>query len=174
MGIEIRRTIKQGDCHCLIFPHKKKGEDVRLCFTKGILGAMNDEQEIKYCSPKSFIPKEDGGLAQDIRSDNVQRIVAAMKGMSERSKNAHEKYQADVVEDGERDMDRWRDTVSKESSKRAPAREKPQKLTKSERREARGGMDAAIMEKANAIEERAVAKKGKKASADWDSAYLGD
>jgi hypothetical protein len=178
MGLQIRGTVKEGDCHCLIFPHKKKGEQARLCFKKGILGAMSDEQEVKLCSPRSFIPKQDGGLAQDIRSENVQRLVQAMKNMSETSKSAHEKYQADVREDGERDMDRWRDTVKREAVKRTPLpREKPRRLTKAERLEIRKDPLEAAFDAALEKEERVLArKKGKKApvEAEWDSASLGD
>jgi hypothetical protein len=174
MGIELRRTIKEGDCTCFIFPIKKNGKDVHLCFHKGILGAMSDDQEKHYCTPRSFVPKQEGGIAQDIRSDKVQAMVAAMKGFGEASHNARSKYRAEVEEDGERDMDRWRETVGREASIRAPKREALRKLTKAERKEARGSMDAAIMDRAAAIEERQLARKNKRTTEEWDSARLGD
>jgi hypothetical protein len=176
MGIEIRKTVKEGDCTCFIFPHKKEGKGVHLCFHKGILGAMSDGQEVKYCTPRSFVPKQEGGLALDIRSEKVQAMVATMKGFGEASTKARSKYQEKVADDGERDMDVWRETVGKEAGKRSPAtKEKPRKMTKAERQEARkGGMEQSL-EQALEIEERAVSKKrGAKSVEGWDSARLGD
>jgi hypothetical protein len=175
MGVEIRKTIKEGDCTCFLFPHKKAGKSVHLCFHKGILGAMSDEQEGKYCTPRSFIPKQEGGVALDIRSEKVQAMVAAMKGFGQASSNARSKYQAKVEDDGERDMDAWRETVGKEVSSHAPKKEKPRKLTKRERIEARSDALKGTLERALEIEERTVKRKhGAKSVEGWDSAKLGD
>jgi hypothetical protein len=177
MGIEIRNTTKPGDCHCLILPHKKAGKPVHLCFHKGILGAMSDAQEIKYCSPRSFVPKQDGGLAQDIRSDNVQKMVETMKSFGEASARASSKYQADIEDDGERDMSRWRDTVSKHVIRRTPLpKERARPMTKAERQEARKDSLEAAFDIAMEKEERAAARRGRKAPVEegWDSSRLGD
>lgn len=176
MGVQLRNTVKEGDCHCLLFPHKKKGKDVRLCFHKGIIGAMSDEQEVKFCSPRSFIPKQEGGLAQDVRSDTVQRLIETMKGFGDASHNASSKYQADVREDGERNMDRWRDTVKREPIKRTPIRqEAPRRMSKADRQEARKDALEASLDAAMEKEERALSRKrGKAKVEEWDSARLGD
>jgi hypothetical protein len=178
MGVEIRQTIKQGTCQCFLLPFKKKDKQVRLCYHKSILGALSDPQEVKYCTPDSFVPKQEGGHALDIRSAKVQEMVATMKDFGEATKRASSEYKDKIADDGERDMSRWRDTVSKHVIKREPIpKERSRPMTKAERQEAHKDSLEAAFDVAMEKEERAVARrKGRKAPVEegWDSSRLGD
>ena len=178
MGVEIRQTIKQGTCQCFLLPFKKKGVQARICYHRGVLGALSDPQEIKYCTPESFVPKQEGGRALDIRSQKVQDMVATMKGFGEAAQRASSKYQSKVADDGERSMEDWRQTVGREAVKRTPIpKERPRSMSKAERQEARKDQLESSMERALDIEEKvATRKRGKAASSmeGWDSSRLGD
>ncbi|TDX48836.1 hypothetical protein [Orenia marismortui] len=50
MGIVVdSKKAKKSPCKCIITGDPNKPED-RLCFSKGIVGALSDEQELEYCT----------------------------------------------------------------------------------------------------------------------------
>lgn len=104
--------VKKIKCKCFLFPPKEEGEPARLCFRKNYVGALNDEQIEQYCDAKSLKPESEGGTAKDANSQEVVNLVRTINEFSAATARAKNAYAAT----GKRDMNKWRETVATEMS----------------------------------------------------------
>lgn len=107
MGIVKNPNLKgKGKCKCFLFPMKAGKQQDTLCFRKGVVGALNDEQEDELCSKLSFVPQP-RGYAVPPESVKVQNILEAMRDFTEGVKMAQPVYEMT----GETDIPIWRESV---------------------------------------------------------------
>lgn len=106
MGVVIRsptsRKIEKDDCRC--FTLEKNNF---LCFRKNFTGALTDEQEQKYCTPKSFLSEKSGGFAKDVDSEESKSILRTIGMFTKGVKVAKKEYE----ESGQRSIPYWQNVV---------------------------------------------------------------
>lgn len=72
--LEARNT----PCKCVRI-HKDDGTYEDICWSKGVIGILSDEQEKLYCPSKMFIPIEDTEI--DAVMDTLAELSHEAKGM---------------------------------------------------------------------------------------------
>jgi hypothetical protein len=113
MGVEVRKVAK-GPCKCFLFPAGEDAHPESLCFAKGVVGALTEKQEQDYCTPISFKPENQGGIAIDISHPDpkevqkVQNLIRTMKQFSEGVADAKQEYALVPRAEKTRDLDDWR------------------------------------------------------------------
>lgn len=113
MGVEVRKIAK-GPCKCFLFPAGEDAHPDSLCFAKGVVGALDEKQEQDYCTPISFKPESQGGIAIDLSHPDpkevrkVENLIRTMKQFSEGVAEAKQEYRLVPRVERTRDLDDWR------------------------------------------------------------------
>lgn len=97
MGIELEKDLQPSECLCYQIGETKEAHDL-MCFRKGIIGTLTDNQESKLCSTKDIRPP-------------TKELKERIAKFTEAIHSAQERYHKEGI-------DKWLELVSEETKKR--------------------------------------------------------